>query len=325
LNSLGGAALNELIGESWAIMAVREQILSAAPNVSNVLITGESGTGKELVARALHQASRRRAWPLVAVNCAAIPELLFESQLFGHTRGAFTGAFQASRGLLSTADHGTLFLDEIGELSLTLQVKLLRVIEGREVLAVGADKPVSLDLRIIASTNRLLAHDVAAGRFRSDLFYRLKVVHISLPPLREHPEDIPLLVAHLVSRLNTKLSMNIAGITDDALSVLMRHPWKGNVRELEHVIESAMVAGRVGKITADTLPADLKPLATNPHRRPTLKEAVRSFERQHVLDALVLSGYDKKEAARRLGVSLTSLYRKLGAGSTDGLRSDQIS
>jgi len=306
-------------------MAVREQILSAAPNVSNVLITGESGTGKELVARALHQASRRRAWPLVAVNCAAIPELLFESQLFGHTRGAFTGAFQASRGLLSTADHGTLFLDEIGELSLTLQVKLLRVIEGREVLAVGADKPVSLDLRIIASTNRLLAHDVAAGRFRSDLFYRLKVVHISLPPLREHPEDIPLLVAHLVSRLNTKLSMNIAGITDDALSVLMRHPWNGNVRELEHVIESAMVAGRVGKITADTLPADLKPLATNPHRRPTLKEAVRSFERQHVLDALVLSGYDKKEAARRLGVSLTSLYRKLGAGSTDGLRSDQIS
>jgi len=209
------------------------------------------------------------------------------------------------------ANHGTLFLDEIGELSLSLQAKLLRVIEDGEVLAVGATKPVVLDLRIIASTNRMLHREVAIGRFREDLFYRLKVLHIRLPPLREHLEDIPQLVEHLIRRLNVKLSTRFVGIAAEALRILMSHAWKGNVRELEHVIESAMVTGKAGMITPDLLPPDLRPSCGD---RPVtaLKEAVRGFERQRVLDALVLTNYDKKEAARRLGVSLTSLYRKLG-------------
>lgn len=303
--------LRDLIGDSVAVTTVRQQIRDAAATASSVLITGESGTGKELVARAIHAGCVRRGAPLVAVNCAAIPEHLFESQLFGHTRGAFTGAVQANRGLLFVANHGTLFLDEIGELSLSLQAKLLRVIEDGEVLAVGATKPVVLDLRIIASTNRMLHREVVIGRFREDLFYRLKVLHIRLPPLREHLEDIPQLVEHLIRRLNVKLSTRFVGIAAEALRILMSHAWKGNVRELEHVIESAMVTGKAGMITPDLLPPDLRPSCGD---RPVtaLKEAVRGFERQRVLDALVLTNYDKKEAARRLGVSLTSLYRKLG-------------
>jgi DNA-binding NtrC family response regulator len=306
---------NDLIGDSPVMTAVRRRIADAAATASNVLLTGESGTGKELVARAIHNASSRRSSPLVALNCAAIPEHLFESQLFGHTRGAFTGAVRANPGLLLMANHGTLFLDEIGELPPPLQVKLLRVIEDREVLAVGAIKPVSTDLRIIASTNRDLPREVTAGRFREDLFYRLKVIHIHLLPLRDHLEDVPLLVEHLIRRLNARLLMDVGGIDDAALRVLMRHRWKGNVRELEHVIESAMVVGKAGMITTDHLPSDLGSLPDQPPSTPSLKDAVRGFERQHVLDVLALTGHDKKEAARRLGLSLTSLYRKLAATS----------
>jgi transcriptional regulator with PAS, ATPase and Fis domain len=308
----GTAPPRDLIGDSPAMAIVHQQIRDAAVTASSVLITGESGTGKELVARAIHAASARRDSPLVAVNCAAIPEHLFESQLFGHTRGAFTGAIQANRGLLVAANHGTAFLDEIGELSLSLQAKLLRVIEAGEVLPVGATKPVSLDLRIISSTNRMLFRDVVAGRFRQDLFYRLKVLHVRLPALREHSEDIPLLVEHLIRRLNVKLSTRVVGIAAEALRILMGYVWKGNVRELEHVLESAMVAGKVGMITPQWLPVDLRPPFGDRPATGTLKEAVRSFERQRILHALILTNYDKKEAARRLGLSLTSLYRKLG-------------
>ena len=314
----GTAPPRDLIGDSPAMAAVRQQIRDAAVTASNVLITGESGTGKELVARAIHAASARRSSALVPVNCAAIPEHLFESQLFGHTRGAFTGAIQANRGLLAVADHGTAFLDEIGELSLPLQAKLLRVIEDGEVLVVGATKPVSLDLRIIASTNRMLFREVVAGRFREDLFYRLNVLHIRLPALRDHSEDIPLLVEHLIRRLNFRLSTRVEGIAAEALRILMGHVWKGNVRELEHVIESAMVTRKVGMITPESLPVVLRAALGDRPATGTLKEAVRSFERQRILDALILTNYDKKEAARRLGLSLTSLYRKLGnAGQLD--------
>jgi DNA-binding NtrC family response regulator len=307
---------NDLIGDSPVMTAVRRRIADAAATASNVLITGESGTGKELVARAIHNASSRRASPLVAVNCAAIPEHLFESQLFGHTRGAFTGAVRTNPGLLLMANRGTLFLDEIGELSPSLQVKLLRVIEDRAVLALGAIRPVSTDVRIIASTNRDLPREVTAGRFREDLFYRLKVIHITLPPLREHPEDIPVIVEHLIRRLSVRLAMDVVGITDDALGMLTRHCWKGNVRELEHVIESAMVAGKAGMITPDHLPSDLGPSPAEAGAPLNLKQAVRGFERQLVLDVLAISNHDKREAARRLGLSLTSLYRKLAAASS---------
>src|SRR5207245_7266855 len=209
-----------LVGESAAMLAVRTQVARTGPAVSNVLVTGESGTGKELVARAIYAASPRRGQPFVPINCGAIPESLLESQLFGHVKGAFTSAVQGSPGLFAAADRGTVFLDEIGEMPVHLQVKLLRVIEEKEVWPVGSTKPVRVDIRIIASTNRDLAEEVEAGRFRCDLFYRLNVVHISLPPLREHPEDIPLLADHFIREFNLKLGRPVRGMHSEALRVL---------------------------------------------------------------------------------------------------------
>src|SRR5215475_8135622 len=210
-NRLRAAGL-ALVGQSAAICTVREQIARSAPTPSNVLVTGESGVGKELVAREIHAASTRGGHPLIAVNCGAIPEALLESQLFGHVRGAFTTAVQANPGLFVVANRGTLFLDEIGELPYSLQVKLLRVIEDRQVWPVGAVRPVPVDVRIVASTNRDLVGEIEAGRFREDFYYRLNVVHIKLPPLRERRSDIPLLVDHLIARLNAKLGTTCRGI-----------------------------------------------------------------------------------------------------------------
>ena len=307
----GGGGLKRLIGDSTPMKALREQILALAETPSHAFITGESGTGKDLVARAIHEESPRRGHRFIAVNCGAIPEPLFESHLFGHVRGAFTGAVQERRGLFAAADRGTLFLDEVGELPPALQVKLLRAIEEHEVWAVGATTPVAVDLRIIASTNRTLDAEVTAGRFRTDLFYRLKVVHVALPPLRDRPEDIPALVEHFIGRFNAQLRTNVDGLTDVALQVLVRHEWKGNVRELEHVIESAMVLRKRGTITVDHLPGDLIASAGPHPSGEGLKDAVRRFERQHVLRTLARTNFDKRQAARVLGVSLTSVYRKL--------------
>src|SRR5689334_4560934 len=304
----GAAAL---VGESPAIIAVRAHIARCATMPSNVLITGESGVGKELVAGAIHAASARSDQPFIPVNCGAIPETLIESQLFGHVRGAFTSALAANAGLFVTADHGTLFLDEIGELPHAVQVKLLRVIEDRQVWPVGATKPVPVDVRIIASTNRDLPVEVDAGRFRGDLFYRLNVVHITLPPLRERRGDIPLLVHHLMRRLNGKLRTAFVGIEPDALNALVDQPWKGNVRELENVLERAMVLGGGDKLSLQHFEADARP-PTTPLERG-LRDALREFERRHVREVLIETGFDKREAARVLGISLASLYRKLGA------------
>ncbi|HXJ82340.1 MAG TPA: sigma-54 dependent transcriptional regulator [Candidatus Methylomirabilis sp.] len=308
-------AAHTLIGDSVAIRTVREQIARSARTRSNVLITGESGVGKELVARAVHDASPRQDRPFIAINCGAIPEALLESQLFGHVRGAFTTAVQANPGLFVAADKGTLFLDEIGELPLSLQVKLLRVIEDRCVWPVGGTKPVLADVRIIASTNRDLAREVAEGRFRGDLFYRINVVHLTLPPLRERRSDIPLLVEHLVDRLNVKLGTQFLGVERDALQVLICQPWKGNVRELENTLERAMVLGTGDLISVrDLSPDSAGIVATGPR---DLRSALRWFERQHLLDILAETGADKREAAQVLGISLASLYRKLGRSSKD--------
>ena len=308
-------AAHPLIGDSAAIRSVREQIARCARAPSNVLITGESGVGKELVARAVHAASARRDGAFIAINCGAIPETLLESQLFGHVRGAFTTAVLANPGLLVTADKGTLFLDEIGELPLPLQVKLLRVIEDRCVWPVGGTKPVSVDVRIIASTNRDLPGDVAAGRFRGDLFYRLNVVHLTLPPLRERRGDIPLLVDHLVDRLNAKLGTRFLGVERDALRALIGQTWKGNVRELENALERAMVLGSGDLISlADLSPDATGMVATCPR---DLRSAVRWFERQHLMGVLAETGADKREAAQMLGISLASLYRKLNRDARD--------
>ena len=299
-----------LLGESAAMLAVRTQVARTGPAVSNVLITGESGTGKELVARAIHAASPRRGQPFVPINCGAIPESLLESQLFGHVKGAFTSAVQASCGLFVAADHGTVFLDEIGEMPVHLQVKLLRVIEEKQVWAVGSTKPVRVDIRIIASTNRDLAKEVEVGRFRCDLFYRLNVVHIALSPLREHREDIPSLADHFVREFNRKLARRVRSIDRDALRALMAYPWKGNVRELEHVIESAMILSDGEILTVGDLPRCV--VGESVPRNESLRELNRQSEREHIMAVLGQTQFDKRKAARILGISLASLYRKLG-------------
>jgi DNA-binding NtrC family response regulator len=300
-----------LVGESPAMVAVREHIARCAMTPSNVLITGESGVGKELTAEAIHAASGRSHGPFVAVNCGAIPETLIESQLFGHVRGAFTSALQANPGLFAAANHGTLFLDEIGELPFVLQVKLLRVLEDRQVWPVGATRPIPVDVRLVASTNRDLAREVEAGRFREDLFYRLNVVQITLPPLRERRGDIPLLIEHLLQRLNAKLGTTFLGVEAGALRVLARQSWKGNVRELENVLERAMVLGDGPQLTLRDLAPALG-AAVAPRSAHGLREVLRQFERQYVRDVLAQAGFDKREAARILEISLASLYRKLG-------------
>jgi len=298
-----------LLGESASMLAVRTQVARTGPAVSNVLITGESGTGKELVARAIHAASPRRGQPFVPINCGAIPESLLESQLFGHVKGAFTSAVQGSPGLFAAADHGTIFLDEIGEMPLHLQVKLLRVIEEKEVWPVGSTKPLRVDIRIIASTNRDLAKEVEAGRFRCDLFYRLKVVHIALPPLREHREDISLLADHFIREFNLNLGRQVRSIDRDALRALMAYPWKGNVRELEHVIESAMILSDGEILTVGDLPRCV--VGESVPRNESLRELNRQSEREHIMAVLAQTQFDKRKAARILGISLASLYRKL--------------
>ena len=303
------AAAHSLIGESDAIRALREQIMLAARTPSNVLITGESGAGKEVVARAVHAEGTRHDEAFVAINCGAIPEALLESQLFGHVRGAFTTAVQANQGLFVAASQGTLFLDEIGEMPLALQVKLLRVIEDKSVLPVGGTKPVPVDTRIIASTNRDLDREVEAGRFREDLFYRLNVVHLVVPTLRDRRGDIPVLVDHLIDRLNSKLGTRCLGVERDALWSLIGRPWKGNVRELENVLERAIVLGGNDLISLRDL--SVESTAAQDATPQDLRGAVRRFERQHLKEVLAATQADKRKAARVLGISLASLYRKL--------------
>jgi DNA-binding NtrC family response regulator len=299
--------VGRLVGQSEAIEAVRRRMARVAGTSAHVLVTGETGTGKELVARGIHAASPRALQPFVALNCGAIPDGLFESMLFGHARGAFTTALHANVGLMTAADRGTLFLDEIGETPIHLQVKLLRALEEKQVLPVGRTTPVRVDCRIIASTNRDLKEEIAAGRFRDDLFYRLKVVKIDLPPLRSRREDVGLLVVHFMQELNTTLGTAFKRLEPAALDALLAHDWPGNVRELLHVVEAAMIAGSGDTIAPEDLPVELQA----PPDDASLRDATRAFERQHIRDMLARTEFDKREAARRLGVSLASLYRKL--------------
>jgi two-component system, NtrC family, response regulator PilR len=248
---------DSFVGKSRRMLEVFETIRKTADSGSTVMITGESGTGKELVARAVHQESSRRSAPFVSVNCGAIPETLMESELFGHVKGAFTGAVQSTDGLFHAADGGTLFLDEITEISQSVQVKLLRAIQEREIRRVGDTRDVKVDVRLIAASNRDLVKTVADGALREDLYYRLNVIPIHLPPLRERTEDIPALVAHFIGRIARDVAKTIAGISPEALAVLERYHWPGNIRELENVIERAIVLGSGDQITAESLPAHL--------------------------------------------------------------------
>ncbi len=303
---------DNLIGRSAAMRGVMHLVQRVAPTKSTVLITGESGAGKEVVARAIHHFSEQRDRIFLPVNCGAIPEHLLESQLFGHLRGSFTGAVSNSEGLFARARGGTIFLDEIGDLPLGLQVKLLRAIEQKEILPVGASAPSKVDLRIIAATNSQLAKAVEDGKFRDDLYYRLNVVNIEIPPLRERREDIPPLVEHFVRLHNQELKRSFKGVDGATMKILMSSPWKGNVRELDNVIEHAMILGEGDWITAADLPRAMKGDANgSTPATDDLREALRSYEKAHIQSVLMKADQDKKAAAELLGVSLSSLYRKI--------------
>lgn len=306
------AVRTPLVGTSPQIRRIREMIEQVAPTHSTVLIWGESGTGKEIIARMVHDGSGRMAQPFVAVNCGAIAENVIESELFGHVKGAFTGAVSDREGLFKTADGGSLFLDEIVSLPQTLQVKLLRVLEEREIRPVGSARTVPIDVRILAACNENLHAAVEAGRFREDLFYRLNVFAIQVPPLRERRDDIAPLTQHFIRAFSSELNKAVAGISEDVLKMLMALPWKGNVRELRNAIEHAMILSGGPRIEIEDLPLRYhSPRGNGAVSAPDLKGAVAAFERQHIERIVRDAGGDKREAARRLGLGLSSLYRKL--------------
>jgi DNA-binding NtrC family response regulator len=301
----------ELVGTSPQMREVKQTIASVAPSDAPVLIEGESGTGKELVAAAIHRQSPRAKGPFVPVNCGAIPAELMESEFFGHVRGAFSGAVADALGLMRSAHGGTLFLDEIAELPLQLQAKLLRVLQEKEVRPVGSAKTHSIDARIIAATNRDLKAAVASERFRQDLYYRIDVVRIVVPPLRDRKDEIPALVTHFLRRFNERFQRHIKGLTPDALAALRAYAFPGNVRELENFIERAYALGATGEITRGHLPAlaaALVPAVADPDGElPTLEDAERDLIRR----ALARHGNDKDKAARALGLTVRTLYRRI--------------
>ncbi len=300
----------ELVGASVALREVRELIARIAPTDARVLITGESGTGKELVATALHAASPRSARPFVRVNSAALPRELVESELFGHVKGAFTGATETRRGRFELAHGGTLFLDEIADLALEAQAKLLRVIESGTIERLGDESAVPVDVRVIAATNRDLNEEMRAGRFREDLFYRLDVLHIHIPPLRERAEDVPPLVTHLLSRLRRRQGLRVPELRPDAVARLKRHRWPGNVRELANVCERLAILHRGGVVR----PADLTGLIDEVDDDGTeqpLTDRLDDFERSLILDALRAADGSVADAARRLHTDRANLYRRM--------------
>ncbi|HVE77921.1 MAG TPA: sigma-54 dependent transcriptional regulator [Gemmatimonadaceae bacterium] len=308
-------AAEGIVGASAPLRQVVATALKAAPHPSTVLVTGESGTGKELIARLVHRASPRAAAPFVAVNCGAIPEALLESELFGHVRGAFTGATGDRRGLFEEAHGGTLFLDEIGELPVALQVKLLRALQEGEVRPVGESVPRAVDVRVVAATSRDLEAEVAAGRFRADLYYRLNVVRLHLPPLRQRPEDIPELARHFLSAHNARLGLSVGGIAPAAMTRLMDYGWPGNVRELENAVERALVLAEGSRVEAadlDFLGGVRAPAGHAPDGADlSVKRQTEALERTLIERALERTGGNRTRAARLLELSHRALLYKI--------------
>jgi DNA-binding NtrC family response regulator len=300
--------LAKMLGQSPQIQSVRFLIRRVSEIMCPVLILGESGTGKELVARAIHDSGARRGKPFVPVDCAALASSLFESELFGHVKGAFTGAGDTKRGLLKVADDGTVLLDEIGELPLIQQAKLLRTLQEREIRPVGSTHRISINVRVIAATNRDLETGVRAGAFRQDLFFRLNVVQIRLPPLRERKNDIPLLVDHFLKKFANPTE-RVREISDEAMRHLMNHDWPGNVRELEHAIESALALSSDSTLQLDDLPQNLHIARCT--RGTNEFVSLEEVERRAIVQTLRQTRSDKLAAARLLGIGKTTLYRKL--------------
>ncbi|HVT88689.1 MAG TPA: sigma-54 dependent transcriptional regulator [Tepidisphaeraceae bacterium] len=303
------STFHNLVGNSKSMNKLFDTVRKLSTVKSNVLIIGESGTGKELFARAVHYNGITRDKPFIAVNCGAIPDTLIESELFGYRRGAFTGAVRDKVGYFEAANGGTLFLDEISALPLAVQSSLLRVLEEKVVVPVGDTHPRSIELRVIAASNQDLEQMVQAKEFRQDLLFRLNVVKITLPPLRQRKEDIPLLVHHFLDKYTRQMNKRVPGLTNGALRALLNHEWRGNVRELENVIERAVIFAEGREIGVEDMPFNTEGITDDVGE--DLKEALGQFERQHILYSLRRHNYDKAETARHLGIGVSSLYRKL--------------
>ncbi len=306
-------AFGRIVGKSPAIAQLHEVLRRVAPTDARVLITGESGTGKELVAEMLHANSPRRNGSFIAINCGAVPRDLQESELFGYVRGAFTGANRDKKGLLESADRGTVFLDEVGEMSPETQVKLLRFFEKGEILPVGSSRARSVNVRVIAATNRDLAEAIRDHSFREDLYYRLKVVAIHLSPLRERKEDIPLLAQALLAELAPKIGSKVHTISPHALEALVDYDWPGNVRELKNVIERALIFADDGTLELEHLPEELfkRPAALSTNREPREIAPLDEIEKKYILEVLERNGGNKLLTAKQLNIATTTLYRKL--------------
>lgn len=305
-----------IIGTSEPMQALFDTIRQVSPTQANVLIQGASGTGKELVARAIHRLSTRSDGPFVAVHCAALSATLLESELFGHEKGAFTGAIAQSKGRFELANGGTLFLDEISEIDLSIQVKLLRVLETRTFERVGGEKTLSTDIRVVAATNRNLKEYVEAGKFREDLYYRLNIVDIRLPPLSERKSDIPLLCAHFIKDFSQKNNREITGIEPAAMALLQAYPWPGNVRELRNIIERMIVLSHGSLLTVMDVPANIRDdaqKAAEAAGEPNRTESLAQTEKRKILSALEAAGGNRSRAAVALGISRRTLHRKLAA------------
>jgi DNA-binding NtrC family response regulator len=298
------------LGRSEVMQELSAMIAKVARTPTTVLVTGESGTGKEVVARMIHAHSPNRDNLFLPINCSAIPETLLESQLFGHMKGSFTGAVNSQEGLFQRARGGTIFLDEIGEMPLSLQPKLLRVLEEKTVLPVGSTNPIKVNVRIIAATNRELSAEVEAGRFRDDLYYRLNVFEIAIPPLRKRLDDLPGLVEHLIQRHNNEMKMNYKGVDSATMRILMSLPWKGNIRELDNVLERAMILGDGEWIKPVDLPGQQNGLDEFA-AEDNLTRAVELYEKAHIERTIGKASGDKVRAADLLGLSLSTLYRKI--------------
>ena len=296
-----------------------QEVLATVKKVADsqvpVLIQGETGTGKSLLAAHIHKISQRRDQPFLTIDCGALPETLLESELFGHVKGAFTGAVFSRRGLLEEAQGGTVFLDEIGELTLATQAKLLRAIQEHEIRPVGGNKPVTVNVRFITATHRNLQEDVTAGRFREDLYYRLAVIPIVLPPLRERTDEMTSLIGHFIKKFNARYGKSIAGVSPAAMQMLFEQPWKGNIRELENVLERAVLLAGQDMLTPDTLGLQL---SSGEARRPagadegrSLQQTVQEAERRAIEQALRIAGGNRTQAAAMLGIGRRTLYDKL--------------
>ena len=303
----------QMVGESVAIRAVRKQIAIVAPSDGRVLISGESGTGKELVARAIHIQSKRKSEPFVEINSAAIPEELVESELFGYAKGAFSGAVTSKKGKFEIADGATLFLDEIGDMSPRVQAKMLRVLEEQRFEPVGSNTSVKVDVRIISATNKRLEDLIENGNFRHDLFYRLNVIPFQIPPLRERPDDVPLLVEHFNRRFSLEYGKTPKLFTSDALDALQSSQWPGNVRELKNTIERVVIMSEKDDISAADLPVSTTETAPPPRtfRFPSFKDATDAYQREFIVHKLALCDGNVSKAAEEMGVDRSHLYRRM--------------